>query len=1352
MYDNARIALRDLQDPIVLERVAFHVLRPRNRDLRLTAATGDAGADGYVRRLFSSKDDLRVMVSLEKSWTKKLDEEIGKIRAQKPKDRAPRALFVTNRTATEVGKKPRVLAARRLKVALEIVDLTWLVSQLETDALRWVAEFELGVRPREPRALIGPDEFLAQMGNVVPGFDAELVGRDPDLEAIAKAIADTTAGAPRVIVVGGAGGIGKSRIAVEAARRAATTLVAMAGVKVDRAALTEVPLKSPAVIVVDDAHRSPDLTGIATMLGDSRYNSVKVVLTTRPGLADNALEQAGLEAHPRVDVPLDLLDRPQINAIVQGHGLHDDGFTVAVIDIAQGNPLLAHLACDVAIRTGRFGISDVTDLLRQGVARRLSGLGRDARAVAVALALTGTAEGGAELMHLRDAVRHLPDSRNELDGLLVDVADAGLASVAPPAYGHGPVYALRPELFAPVLVADALKPTDTNAINVPAALAAIGAGHGCEDVGILGLAPVTADATGFDVARVAPRLAVLAQAAHLAGDTVVAARLGRGVLELLPDPATAAGWRATAVLAAQVAGVAPQVFDELWSALRKQWPLPPAPPSPYFDDPDRLQALELEQLLQAVESLVSREGSAAPRAAVRLLLTTAALAAPVTDVGRGPRHPALESTRAATAWGTGRYATVEEVLANRAMATDAIRGWLRNDTSDMPQAVAGHVALRAITPLIKPAAEMQWMGTPDAADVIVMSSGWLPTDPRTRASALAAADVVAELIAALDPADPASASVLKEVVRLPAELVAEGRRGLLSADTPTPRHITNTLATAASTLRAAVAARWADLPLWARHDAVAADNYYGRRSRTVAQRASGGDPVAGAAVADQQLQQLMVLTAVDRGGPESMTDPVWEQHVQTRQAGAIALAATVAWQEAVQLLDAADHTRSRDFADNAARAAFAQEIGRRAGQGGEAVPVLDALTSTTRREWARPLLLGLLETAPTVIEALSGRSSRPAVTLLALSVANDVAADTRRAILDVAQRLATDPGRQRTGRVRRAIESAGRWVRRQPEPALDPARAEVAHQLATALYRGPDPASERMDRLLALGGMAPGQVVPTILRLATYSIRTEARRSGGAAVPPVDDHLVTPTPAQAAQLVAILARRLDEADSRYDLDDDTGIAVSALAVAAPEELADELAPRLVGRSLGGHWPLGWDHHLQQLSPEARVPFVSALRSRLDAARTAHPVDEVTAFDLDRAVASIAAGTDEWAADVAGWAQGDEDDRARAVASIARAWRNPAWPGVVALLLTRGVSDRQRAELLYGIDIRSFGPDIAEKAGKPRLEALDRLSATSQDPEVTHFIDDARRRVAGEVQSYHDDARARRRGYRGAAPQ
>src|SRR5438270_7832953 len=214
MYDSARGALRDLRDANVLERVAFHVLRPTHPDLRLTASTADTGVDAYARRLFSKKDDLRVMVSLEGNWRNKLDKEIAKIRAQKRSDRAPKALFVTTSVATEIGKKPRTQAARRLSVDLEIVDQTWLVSELETDALRWVGELELGVRPRAPRALIGPDEFLTQMGRVIPVFDADLIGLEADLQTIADAIADTGRGAPRHSVVSRACVLVERRISV----------------------------------------------------------------------------------------------------------------------------------------------------------------------------------------------------------------------------------------------------------------------------------------------------------------------------------------------------------------------------------------------------------------------------------------------------------------------------------------------------------------------------------------------------------------------------------------------------------------------------------------------------------------------------------------------------------------------------------------------------------------------------------------------------------------------------------------------------------------------------------------------------------------------------------------------------------------------------------------------------------------------------------------------------------------------------------------------------------------------------------------------------------------------------------
>jgi hypothetical protein len=390
----------------------------------------------------------------------------------------------------------------------------------------------------------------------------------------------------------------------------------------------------------------------------------------------------------------------------------------------------------------------------------------------------------------------------------------------------------------------------------------------------------------------------------------------------------------------------------------------------------------------------------------------------------------------------------------------------------------------------------------------------------------------------------------------------------------------------------------------------------------------------------------------------------------------------------------------------------------------------------------------MLKTAPSLTAALTSRSASEQTTLLAVQIATELSANLRHGIFDLAHELATDPARRRSSSVGRPISSAGRRVQRSGGSSTDIAiHVEAAEALARALLRGPDPASDRMDRLIVLGDVAPAQAVPLILRLATYAIRTDARRLGRATVaPPEDPDLVTASPSQTAALVRLLARRLDESDAQYEVDDDTGMAIAALAVAAPEEFAVEFAPRLISSKLGGGWLIGWDQHLREFPAAARAPFVRALRVEVDATVTSTPVDNVIRFDLDRDVATIALGIDEWAAEVEGWADGDEAMRARAAASIARAWRHPVWPRVVARLLTRGVDARQRCELLYGIEITSYGPDIAERAAKPRLEALDRLAAMSQEPPVTSFVDDARRRVTDEVQRYDDDARRRRRGY------
>jgi hypothetical protein len=116
------------------------------------------------------------------------------------------------------------------------------------------------------------------------GRDAPLVGRDDELGRLCAAL-KPAADSPRnrVVVVEGPGGIGKTRLVVEAGR-AYPILVARTGTALSVDDLGDVPVDVPSVIVVNDAHRSPHLSGLAAMVGDPRYAGVTVVLTVRrPG-------------------------------------------------------------------------------------------------------------------------------------------------------------------------------------------------------------------------------------------------------------------------------------------------------------------------------------------------------------------------------------------------------------------------------------------------------------------------------------------------------------------------------------------------------------------------------------------------------------------------------------------------------------------------------------------------------------------------------------------------------------------------------------------------------------------------------------------------------------------------------------------------------------------------------------------------------------------------------------------------------------------------------------------------------------------------------------------------------------
>jgi tetratricopeptide (TPR) repeat protein len=307
LYDTARAALEALTDDGLFERVAVKVLQTRFPGLRITGPSSDLNRDAFSRPLFGERDDIVLLVSREARWTEKLKRDLDTYSAYPEEERPEKAIFVTNRSTKQTTQGTyKKWARERLRIELDIVDLNELSLDLESDALYRVAECDLGVRPRKPQVLQPVMVFHERQEALRPGPGAPDPGHGHAAEELRDALAMARRpGGARVIVVEGPDGAGKTRLAVGTSHAAATTLEAAAGTAVTAECLADMPLDGPVVVVADDAHRSPDLSGLAAMLADPRFDGVTAVLTAMAGSTASVLARWGLDRAGAATISLD---------------------------------------------------------------------------------------------------------------------------------------------------------------------------------------------------------------------------------------------------------------------------------------------------------------------------------------------------------------------------------------------------------------------------------------------------------------------------------------------------------------------------------------------------------------------------------------------------------------------------------------------------------------------------------------------------------------------------------------------------------------------------------------------------------------------------------------------------------------------------------------------------------------------------------------------------------------------------------------------------------------------------------------------------------------------------------------
>ncbi|MFF5488777.1 hypothetical protein [Streptomyces virginiae] len=1260
LYETAQGALEQLTDDGVLERVALWVLRERYPNLRPTSATGDTGLDGYSRPLFEDGIDVALWVSLQNTWPAKLTIELKK---HKKHGRTAPAVFVTNRSTNEIKKgQERDRAKTEFGVDLEIVDLAELVTELESDGLRWVAEAELGVRPRQPRALSTAQMYLERLSSTVPGMTAELHGT-AEIQDRLRIELGAASPATRIVVVEGPGGSGKTRLAIETARSVATTLVVPSGAPLTTEAFSEVGLDSPLILVVDDAHRSESLSAVAAMLADPRFDRVRLLFTLRPGERERTLYAAGAEQRASAPVVLGRLERPEINWIITDYGIHHEEFRNSVIDLAGGNPLLAHAACQVALTSGTFGWGDASELLRKLVANRLVAMDDPGlhRAVAVALALLTRAgdlaghHGGRDVAVLHGAVSGLPPEPDRLDRLLDDLVDAGLVDTPP--------YTFRPDLAAVVLVADALTPGAPVRLDTRAALQQLAAQAGISP----GSTPQeNADALGGAAQRLGPQIAVLSDAARSNGNQAAGAAIAQFVLGLLPEDAHLGHWTSVVHLASRAAPADRSLLVQLAARLVRQWPVPAS--GQLWGDEDSLAhyRFELDKMCEEFARLARRTDPSANPEAVAAVLDIAWLVDAARPVFGDGQPGAL--LRTFETWGApscSHSGGCQALTTGRGALLDAISRWARDraaepplglDSEDAakrgPQSFA-RVLLAALQPFLSVAVERVRYGTPEQANTLNIRIVVLPDVADTRDQLDQALDLLAPLL--MEPAlrEPEHLHLLDALVALPRQLRQAAALGLPGTQQPLPAYADQALTAAASRFAGKIAEHWVGLPLSVRRRAAEAALGMGRWRTDLTSAAAAGEPVAVAALADQELGNLLVVQ------PPNTFSGAWAEEVAAQKPAAVALAGALTTEQAVDLLEAADP----------AVFGTAHEVlpGFAAAVGENATNAISVLARLARGPLAAEaaLLAGLALRHPEQVwQWVSEHARDPRIAGLALSMVDDHP-DHEEPLLRTLVEAATNPG---------AAESAA-----------------ICEQVARHFWHCTRSADDRLARLALLGTRGPKQAVPAVL-VAIGMVLLPGPQVDAAAV---------------AKCAAVLDRMLTaEHLGRVRSDFLAAEAAVQIARRVPERFAEVL----VGHIRRGYpLPTIWAEYIERLDAEVREEITAAFVHHWSIAPITAP-DEAAESLMCRAFAQIGRDTDAWSRTLSAWASGVPSMRRRAAEAIHSAWSTTTWEEIVPDLLTAGLDAESRELLLRGLtSVDGVFTDPASVIS-PRLEAAEKLQA------------------------------------------
>lgn len=388
-------------------------------------------------------------ISLAKNWQRKIRKDLQRIvdNGFKPKH----VFSVTSRRTSSRSEETLDAEAKKLGIDLTILGQRWLVAKLNHPDYLDLRTSALGLpRPRPRTFLTAPEyrEMLDGRPNL-SGLDVGFVGRELEFSRAREILAKGP-----LLVLAGAGGLGKTRLALELARGEGSQWYFIDdAMPFEFSAVSELVIFPKSTVVIDNAHRRSDLRQLLAAL-ERLDQPPRIVLIARPGFEAQLNQVAGDRWVGQIDRtntvalgPLgwrtmsELLLSPALNVTVEG-------MRGALIQLAEGNPQIAVIGAQLARE--RRSISELTSnallqdyvghlistaIPEEGEARR-----RLRRLLAVLAALGGIDKGDENM------VQGAADlSRCSIDGVydgLELLADNGLVVL------EGHAYRIKPDLLS----------------------------------------------------------------------------------------------------------------------------------------------------------------------------------------------------------------------------------------------------------------------------------------------------------------------------------------------------------------------------------------------------------------------------------------------------------------------------------------------------------------------------------------------------------------------------------------------------------------------------------------------------------------------------------------------------------------------------------------------------------------------------------------------------------------------------------------------------------------------------------------------------------------------------------------